>query len=143
MLGAGALLGARMHASGVPLALVIAALIVLAHWAIGLLASSLIVAWRTAGPMTTGVVIVSTLLGGAYYPTRVIPSWIQDVAAVVPLQYGLRAFRQVLFGGATFAGVSRDVGILSAFALGLTALGYGAFVASLRHARRRGSLSHF
>ncbi len=143
MLGAGAVLGARMHGSGAVLAIVIGALIVIAHWAVGLIAAAMVVAWRTAGPLTTGVVLVSTLLGGAYYPTRVIPSWIQEIAAVVPLQYGLRAFRQVLFGGATFAAVSRDVAVLAAFALGLTAIGYVAFVASLSHARRRGSLSHF
>jgi ABC-2 type transport system permease protein len=143
MLVAGVALGARWHVAGIPLAAAIAMLVVVVHWAIGLVAAAMIVAWRTAGPLTTAVVVASTLLGGAYYPTQVIPSWIQQLAVVVPLQYGLRAFRQVLFGGADFAAVWRDVLVLATFAVALTAIGYGALLLSLRYARRRGSLSHF
>lgn len=143
MLGAGVALGARLHVAGIPLAVAIAVLVVVTHWAIGLIAAAMIVAWRTAGPLTTAVVVASTLLGGAYYPTRVIPSWIQQLSAVVPLQYGLRAFRQVLFGGSDLATVWSDVAILATFAAGLTAIGYASLHAALRYARRRGSLSHF
>lgn len=143
MLAAGVALGARWHLAGIPLAGAIAMLIVVVHWAIGLLAGAMIVAWRTAGPLTTAVVVASTLLGGAYYPTQVIPSWIQRLSALVPLQYGLRAFRQVLFGGANLADVWGDVAVLSSFAVAFTAIGYGALLLSLQYARRRGSLSHF
>ena len=143
MLLAGVALGARLSAAGIPLAMGIAALVVIVHWAIGLVAAAMIVAWRTAGPLTTAVVVASTLLGGAYYPTRVIPSWIQQLSAVVPLQYGLRAFRQVLFGGADLATVWGDVAVLAAYAVALTAIGYGSLLSALRYARRRGSLSHF
>ncbi len=144
MLLAGAAFGARFHASGVLPALLIVGLLVVVHWAIGLIAAAMIVAWRTAGPLATAVVVASTLLGGAYYPPQRIPiPWIQDLSVVVPLQYGLRALRRVLFGGAPFADVMGDVVVVAAFAVVLTALGYGAFLGALSYARRRGSLSYF
>ncbi|MCC6318856.1 MAG: ABC transporter permease [Gemmatimonadaceae bacterium] len=142
MLAAGALFGARIAIGSVVPALGILALIVVVHWAIGLIGAALVVAFRTSGPLSQAVVVASTLLGGAYYPTSVIPSWIQSLASFVPAAYGLRALRRVLLDGAPVATVSSDVLILAAITAGTLVVGVVAFRAALGYAGRRGTLSH-
>ncbi|MGQ0649169.1 MAG: ABC transporter permease [Gemmatimonadaceae bacterium] len=142
MLGAGALLGARMVWSAVLPALMILALLVVVHWAIGLIGAALVLAFRTTGPLAQAVVVASTLLGGAYYPTSVIPSWIERLSAAVPAGYGLRALRRVLLDGASLASVSSDVMILTGFTAGALLVGMVSFHVALRYARSTGTLSH-
>lgn len=143
LLTAARILGAHYSWAHALPALGILLLTVLAYLPIGLLAAALVLAFRTAGPLQSGVVTLSTLLGGVYYPTHVIPSWIQSLSAFVPLTYGLRAFRQTLLEGMPLSAVASDVGILMLFVAGLTLLGTYAFTLSLRYARRAGTLAQY
>ena len=143
MVAAGALLGAGIVWSAAVPALAILALLVLVHWAIGLVGAALVVAFRTTGPLAQATVVASTLLGGAYYPTSVIPSWMRHLSDVVPAGYGLRALRRVLLDGASLAAVGSDVLILTAFTAGTLLVGIVSFNLALRHASRAGTLSHF
>jgi ABC-2 type transport system permease protein len=142
MIGAGALLGARIVWSAALSALAILALLVLVHWALGVIGAALVIAFRTTGPLAQTTVLVSTLLGGAYYPTSVIPSWLQRAADLVPAAYGLRALRRVLLDGASLAAVSSDVLILAAFTSGTLLVGVVGFGAALRYSSRAGTLGH-
>lgn len=118
-------------------------LVVLAHVPFGLMAGALILAFRTSYPLSEGVLFLSAMLGGVYYPTRVIPDWIQGVSDFIPLTYGLRAARRVLLEGWSTGQVAGDVLILAAFALGLTVIGAAGFLLALRHARRAGTLAQY
>lgn len=140
---AGWLIGARVAWHGLPAALLVIALIVVAHWAIGLIGAAMILAFRTTGPLTTAVVLISTLLGGAYYPTNVIPESVRGLAALIPASYGFRALRRVLLDGSALAEVSSDVLILSGMAVLLLLVGTIGFRLAFDYARRAGSLSHY
>ncbi len=140
---AGWLIGARVAWHGLPAALLVIALIVVAHWAIGLIGAAMILAFRTTGPLTTAVVLISTLLGGAYYPTNVIPESVRGLASLVPASYGFRALRRVLLDGSALADVSSDILILTGIAALLLILGTIGFRFALEYARRAGSLSHY
>jgi ABC-type polysaccharide/polyol phosphate export permease len=143
MLGMGWLLGARVAWALVGPATLILALIVVAHWGIGLIASALIVAFRTYGPLLTGVTILSTLFGGVYYPVKAIPSWLESIAAVTPLAYGTRVLRDVLLQGDAGSLFSADVGVLVAFAVLLLIVGGFSMQAALRYARKAGTLGTY
>jgi ABC-2 type transport system permease protein len=143
LLLAGWALGAHFAWGRLGMAIVIVALIVLAHLPFGLMAAALVLAFRTTGPLPQVVLVTSGLLGGVYYPTQVIPSWFRDVSAFVPLTYGLRALRQTLLEGVPAMGVMGDLAILAAFAAVLLGAGGLAFAAALRHARRAGSLAQY
>lgn len=143
MVFAGWLIGARVAWEGFLPALLVIGLIVCIHWSIGLFGAALIMAFRTTGPLSSVVVVLSTLLGGAYYPTSVIPSWIQKLSAFVPASYGFRALRRVLLDGASFAEVRTDTIMLIVVAAGLLLSGSLAFRWALSYARRAGSLSHY
>lgn len=139
----GLLLGVQVDWGNTLLASGIVAMIVLAYLPVGLGAAALILAFRTTGPLPQGVLIASGMLGGVYYPTHVIPAWIEGVSYVIPLTYGLRALRRTLLDGAPFTAVAADLGILAGFVVILSAAGAGAFALAIRYARRTGTLAQY
>jgi ABC-2 type transport system permease protein len=139
----GVVLGMQLAFGMLVPALVILCLIILAYVPFGLMAAASILAFRTPGPVPALALLLSALLGGVYYPTQVIPSWIQHVSAFVPLTYGLRALRRTLLDGAPLTAVATDVLVLVGFTVVLFALGSSALVLALRHSRRAGTLAHY
>lgn len=143
LLAAAWMLGAHVAWDRGLVGLGILALIVLAHLPFAVMTAALIVAFKTAGPLSRGVLTLSGLLGGVYYPTRVIPSWLHTLSAVLPLTYGLRALRRTLLDDASFAAVAPDVALLAAFAVILLGASAALFSWALRYARRTGSLAQY
>lgn len=143
MLAAGLVLGVHVAWGSCVSSFVILTLIVLAYLPFGLMAAALQLAFRTAGPLPSAVLIASSLLGGVYYPTQVIPSWIQRVSDAVPLTYGLRALRRTLLEGASFTSVIPDVATLVGFVLVLSAVSLFALTEALHYARRSGTLAQY
>jgi ABC-2 type transport system permease protein len=138
-----AVIGVKVAWVMLPAVLVILLMMIAAYGAIGLVAASLVLAFRTSGPLITAVVAGSGLLGGVYYSTSVIPGWLQSLSNVIPLTYALRAIRMLLLGHAALGDVWKDVAVLGFMSLlGLT-LGSLAFGVALRHARRAGTLSQY
>jgi ABC-2 type transport system permease protein len=143
MLVAAWILGASIAWHQVPAAAGVLLLIVLAYVPIGLMSAAAYLAFRTTGPIASVVMILSTLLGGVYYPAKVVPSWLQHVSGFIPLTYGLRALRKVMLEGASLFSVSRDVAILLAMTAVLLALSVWIFGISMRYARRTGTLGYY
>jgi ABC-2 type transport system permease protein len=143
LVGLGIVLGTSARAAGVPLALVAVALTLACYFGISLMLGSMILVYRTVGPLGSGLVAASALLGGVYYSTSVIPSWVQHLSVLVPLTYGLRVIRQALLSGAALPTVQIDLLTLGGLALGLLGLGAFTFLFGLRHARREGTLGQY
>jgi ABC-2 type transport system permease protein len=143
LIAAGLVLGMPLVWSSALTSVLILVLIVLAYLPFGLISAALILAFRTTGPLSSVVLILSGLLGGVYYPTQVIPSWIQRLSDVIPLTYGLRALRQTLIEGAPFSAVANDVVTLVGFVIFLTAVSLFALTEALRYARRSGTLAQY
>ncbi len=140
---AGGLLGAAIVWTRLPLAFFILGLILVAHIPIGLIAAAGVLAFRTAGPLPQGVIALSALLGGVYYPTHVIPGWLESVSKFVPLTYGLRAMRQVLTLEQINPQAWSDLAVMMLTSIPMWAIGGGAFALALRRARRNGNLSRY
>lgn len=143
LLAGAAALGAQIVWVKAFLAAGILALIVLAYVPIGIIAAALVVGFRTTGPFPTAVVGLSALLGGVYYPTSAIPSWLGFASQFVPLTYGLRSLRRVVIDGAPLHVVAGDLATLCGFIIVLFAAALAAFSGSLWHARRAGTLSQY
>jgi ABC-2 type transport system permease protein len=138
-----ALLGAQIVWSHALTATAVLMLTVLAYVGLGILCAAFVVAFRTTGPFPTAVVAASMFLGGVYYPTSVIPSWLSAISAAVPLTYGLRALRRTLINGASVWEISSDIGMLLGFVVVLLAISTAVFAWSLRYARHAGTLSQY
>lgn len=143
MLLAGVALGSAIRLGGIPVALVALGLTLIAYFGLSLGLAGMILVFRTTGPLASGLLVASSLLGGVYYSTTVIPSWIQQLSVVVPLTYGLRVVRKALLGATDLSGVGADLLPLAGLALGLLLFGSAAFGYGLRHARREGTLGQY
>jgi ABC-2 type transport system permease protein len=139
----GSTLGVHVHWSGVLLGLPVLLLLCLAYFGLGLVLAAMYLAFRTIGPVQSVIVTGSVLLGGVYYPTSVIPSWIQSLSVVVPMTYGLRATRRLVLEGASMSVVWTDVAMAATIAVLLLIIGTAAFQLSFDHSRRRGTLSQY
>ena len=118
-------------------------LIVLAYLPIGLITAALVLTVRSTTPFPRVVLLLSAFLGGVYYPTTVIPGWIQALSAWIPLTYGLRALRRALLEGWTFRQILPDLEMLLLFVSVLSVVAVAAFAAALRYARRAGNLAQY
>jgi ABC-2 type transport system permease protein len=143
MVVAGWLLGAAIVWSQAIPALLIILLLFAVHWGIGLIGSGLIMAFRTAGPLTQIVTTVSLFFGGVYYPVSAIPSWLRTIADATPLAYGLRALRRILLLGDGVGAVANDLAILAAMGVFTLILGSAAFSVALTYAKKAGTLSTY
>jgi ABC-type polysaccharide/polyol phosphate export systems, permease component len=140
---AGWMLGASIAWNQVPLAVLVLALLIMAYVPIGLISASSYLAFRTAGPIATGVMILSTLLGGVYYPAKAVPAWLQHISGFIPLTYGLRALRKVILEGASLRTVGADVAMLLLMTVVLLGIGLWVFKSAMSYARRIGSLGYY
>ena len=136
-------LGARVAWHNGLWGLVLLAVIGVSYLPFAVLSSAMIVAFRTDGPLRPGLVVLTTVLGGAYYPTTVLPGWVASVANLVPLTYGLRALRMVVLDGRPITSVWLDVTILLGATAVLGFLAAGALRAAFRYARRTGTLAQY
>jgi ABC-2 type transport system permease protein len=143
MIAAGWMLGAPIAWSQVVPAFLIILLLIAVHWGIGLIGSGLILAFRTAGPLTSIVTSISLFFGGVYYPVSAIPSWLKNIASATPLAYGLRALRQVLLLGDGLAAVGTDLAMLAAMGVFTLILGAAVFSLALAYAKKAGTLSMY
>ena len=141
--GVGVMLGANVSLSQIPAGMVVIVFIMLAHLPFALISAAMVVAFRTPSPLNAAVLLVSNLLGGVYFPTTVVPSWIGSLTNFVPLSYGSRALRKVLLDGAGLADVARDLGAMLLIGVVLGALGAWALKLAFSYARRAGTLSQY
>lgn len=137
------LLGAQVAWSHSLVAAGVLSLTVLSYIPFGVMSAALVLAFRTTGPFPAGIMAASVLLGGVYYPTTVIPSWLSSAADFVPLGYGLRALRRSLIDGQPVSALAGDVAILAAFTVVLMAASVLAFSLAVQHAKRAGTLAQY
>lgn len=143
MLAVAVLMGVDVVWGSLPLASLLIALILLAHFGIGLVATAAVIAFRTTLAIPQLMGTASALLGGVYWPTAVIPSWLQNVSDAFPISYGLRALRRVALDGEGLYAVRDDLLTLTAFVGFFLAVGTIAMAVALGQARRRGTLSQY
>ena len=143
LVAAGAALGVDVHWLRLPEGLLVTAIIIAAYGGVGLIAAALVVSFRTNASIPQAVLVASSLLGGVYFPTSVLPPIVAPFAEWVPLTPGLRALRQTLLLGYPLSAVAGDLMRL----VGLTAACVLVGVIGLRwafaYARRAGSLAQY
>ena len=140
---AGVILGVDFVWQALPAVVLVAGLAIAGYIAIGVIAGGLILLFRTAGPIIPGVVAATSLLGGVYYSTSVIPTWIHSLSEFIPLTYALRAVRRLFLDGVSMGEVRDDVALLAALTGVLVVLSWVSFGLALRYAKRTGTLSHY
>jgi len=110
---------------------------------LGILAASFIMFYKRGDPVLWLFGIVSSLLGGVYFPTDVLPSWLKYLSDYVPITYTLGAMRGALLQGASLSDIMPQMAVLLVFSSILMPVSLISFRYSVWKARDAGILSHF
>jgi ABC-2 type transport system permease protein len=97
--------------------------------------------WTEKGLQMAYIVqAVVLLVSGVYYPTTVLPAWMQALSVISPATYVIRGMRAALLDGADIGGVWPD--LWPALVVGAISipLGLRAFLWAEAHAKRTGRL---
>jgi ABC-2 type transport system permease protein len=103
--------------------------------ALGLIISCVGRAPQEASNAATTVAIVLQFFTGMYFPFDYLPSYMQQIARVIPMTYAAQALRDVMIRNATLDNVALPLGTLAGAALLLFAIGvllYNRWVQSER-----------
>jgi ABC-2 type transport system permease protein len=137
------LLDARFAVGGILPGLVVLALTLACFTGIGAMSGGLSILVKRGDPIGAIVAQATTLLGGALFPTTVLPSWLQTLAVAFPPYHALVALRATFIEGASLLDVLPQVLILAAFASVLLTCGLWVFGRASRYARVLGTLGNY
>jgi ABC-2 type transport system permease protein len=139
-------LGAHVVALGIPAAIGLCALGVVATLAIGTTAASIKVLAKRTDPVAAVYVLAVAVLSGVYYPLRVLPRALRPLSYVLPDTYVIAGVRHVLMRhGGSIGGPTALQAALALFAFDLVALPLALwlFGRSLDYARTLGVLGGY
>ena len=105
-----------------------------------MLSAGLFLLTREVSPLERVLVWGSRLLGGVYFPIAMLPQWLKQVSACLPLTYTLEAVRRSLIQEASIQAIAQELGALLVFSVFLLPAGIFFFHWALNQARRQGSL---
>jgi len=146
MIGVSIPLGASYAIEGVPAALGIVALGLIATLAVGILGAAVRVLSKRADPVFTIYTIAASVLSGAFFPVEQLPSWLTSLSWLIPHTYVIQALRRVLMpDGAVLGGPTAGQAMLAlvAFAIVLYPIAMWVFGRTLEYGRKIGALSGY
>jgi ABC-2 type transport system permease protein len=108
----------------------------------GVLAAAFVLTVKRGEAAVTAFIGANGILGGALFPTSLLPAWVQPLVAALPFTHALAGIRLAL-QGAGFDAVGPHLIVLTATCVALAPLAAIAFNLSLRRARQEGSLVHY
>jgi ABC-2 type transport system permease protein len=105
----------------------------------GIALAAFVLVFKRAEAVAALGVFGMVLVGGAFFPSQVLPDWTRPLAAIVPTRFAFSAARGALFGSEWLSSTL----VLAGFAVGLGALSLALFSLALRHSVRRGTLNQY
>jgi ABC-2 type transport system permease protein len=110
---------------------------------IGVLTASYCVVFKKGNPIAWFLTLSSSLLGGVYFPTSVLPHWLQIASAWVPMTHCLEALRGTLIQGKGLLGIEGSLIVLGIWAVVGLPLSGLTFMWAVSRGRHTGSLGHY
>jgi ABC-2 type transport system permease protein len=138
-----AAVGARLPGANWWLAAVTLAIGAVSFVAIGLMAVGLVLIFRQAAGGVAWLLGAATLLAGVVFPLELLPAWLRFLSGLSAATWTLRITRGALLEGATWSSEWSSLFVLVIMGTSYAALAMVVISASLRHARRVGSLSQY
>jgi len=87
------------------------------------------------------------VLCAPFFPFAALPDWLRTIARLIPLSYGVDAFRSTLMGYPRgfpeLAPIGVEVAIVTTFGLLMPVIGFWLYRREENIARRKGSLSEY
>ena len=80
--------------------------------AFGMLITSFVSSLSQANGLSTLLILVMSAVGGSWFPTSILPNWMQLISKATITYWSVEAFLQVLWRHSSFSGIALNVGIL-------------------------------
>lgn len=135
--------GLDMSSANYGAGLLVLVLTIIAFASVGIISASFIMVLKQGDPITWLFTNLSWFLGGLYYPVSVLPSWLQKVAAFLPLTHALEGMRLALLKGYTVSQLSNTIIMLVIFSAVLLPIGLGSFGYAVKRAKIDGTLTQY
>jgi ABC-2 type transport system permease protein len=137
------LFGLRLHWSTVPLSVPVMGLALLAFLPLGLLFAALTVVVKQGSVGTNWVIALMALTGGVYFPTTVLPGWLQVAGKLQPFTPATNVLRHLLVNSPVAASFGASMLKLTAFAAVLLPVSVFVLATAIRVGQRRGTIIEY
>lgn len=138
-----AVFGLALPNANVPAAVASLALTLTTFMGLGILAAAFILRFKKGNPVAWLIATASELLGGVYFPTDILPAWVQSISQWVPMTHALSCLRESLLAGADFRAIGPDLVFLGIFTVLVWPVGIFAFKYALLKSQTDGTLGHY
>jgi len=144
ILGAGAaLFGLDLSHMNLPATLLVFLLSISIFVSFGVLSAAMVVWLKKGDPFNLILGAMASVMGGAFFPTDVMPGWMQKISALIPVSYSLDALRRTMLNGQSIAMVARPAAALLGMSAILLPLSLVIFTAVVRKGRKEGTLMEY
>ncbi len=114
----------------------------LVYWGLGMISAALIIFFKKGNPIDFILNGIFVLLGGVYFPIEILPNSLQTLADYLPLTYALHALRMSILQGTDLFSLTKELLILSGFALIFLISGILSVNLAFKKARVSGNLGY-
>lgn len=139
-------LGADYDLAGIPAAIAVVVLGLIATLAVGILGASVRVLSKRADPVLSLYTIAASVLSGAFFPVEQLPSWLKALSWLIPHTYVIQALRRVLMPeGEVLEGATAGEAMIAllVFTVVLYPVALWFFGKTLEYGRKIGALSGY
>lgn len=141
----GGLLGAEFNVSGIPIALVIAVLGIIAATAIGICSAAVLLLTLKSAPLIRVYSLAASLLAGSIFSVDQLPDWARFLSFALPHTYVINATRTALMSDPGTFQMSPTTAIIALVAFNLVFFAGGIFLfgRALEFSRKMGTLGGY
>jgi ABC-2 type transport system permease protein len=124
-------------------AFVVLMLTVISFSSIGILSAAFVMMLKKGDPITWLISSVFGLLGGVYYPIKILPGYLQGISRLLPITYSLHGLRMAVLRGYGIGMIVPDLSALVLYCVLLLPLSIFLFKLAINKAKIDGSLVHY
>ncbi len=139
----GILMGLSMTGANYWGAAVFLVLTIAAFSSLGIFSAGFIVVFKKGDPFGWVLTSLSWLLGGVYYPVKILPAALQKIANILPITHALEGMRMTLLQGKRLAEISTPLIWLTFFTLVMFPSSLIFFHFCVNKAKKDGSLVQY
>jgi len=110
---------------------------------IGILSASFVLVYKMGNPLSWIFGSLSSLFGGVLFPISILPDWLRWISYFLPITYSLEGLRLSMLSSASLAQILPNILALLGFSGVLFPLSLFIFRASLKKAKKDGTLMHY
>lgn len=132
-----------MGQANIAAAVVVFLLTVVCFAGVGMLWAAIVMIVKRGDSIMTMMSFLVILLSGVFFPSSILPTWLQDLSWFIPLTHALDGMRMALLQGSSLLDLGSTIAVLTAFAVVLIGVGLIGFSLAVHLAKSLGSLTEF